>query len=247
MQYGVNRELILRRHLLREKPLAGCLVVSGPFPASAPGEDDPLRYGANPEIKPRPYDAGLALLLATVTGLQIAKSKVTDPEKLDEAKPEACPTLRLAHPPHEVAKTACEAIKKHLEVIKIPIELVSLPPGVSPPPVDYDLVYTELVIQEPLVDARRLLAADGVAGGCSAWMAQGLKELDQAAGWADAREKIHKIHRMAYDDGYLIPLWQITEHFAYHQSLSGPGARPSLLFESVENWKCEFRFSEENP
>ncbi|MEX0713191.1 MAG: ABC transporter substrate-binding protein [Pirellulales bacterium] len=241
--YGINRQLILDRHLLRGRQMPGCQVISGPFPAGL-GFDDPLRYAYNALVEPRTYDPQLAIALS---GVALAEINVQAKAK-GQAELAALPALVLAHPPHDTAREACEAIQKHLKAIKIAVELVELAPGVvAPPGGDYDLVYAEIVVDEPVVDARRLLGPDGILGGASPYMGLALRHVDQAANWKQASQRLQEIHRLAADDVAVIPLWQMIEHFAYRKSLEGIGSRPVLLYQFVERWRGKFQVPTETP
>jgi ABC-type transport system substrate-binding protein len=234
LAYGMNRELILERQVLKRKLVPGCRLMSGPFAAGEEDVFDPQRYAYDHNVLPRKYDPAVAVALTNVALSAVGKAKGQEFE--------AAPTLKLAYPADEIARSACEAIQRHLEVVKIPIELVPLPRGQAPEPNEaYDLVYAAVVVQEPLTDARRLLGTDGVAGACAPYMTLALRSLDDAVGWNEVRDNLNRIHRLAFDDNVVIPLWQITEHFPYHQSVQGIGSRPALLYENIEQWQCSFQ------
>lgn len=231
--YGINREVVLKHHLLHNAERSGCRVVSGPFPIGA-GLDDPLRYAYNSRIDPRPWDPRLALALSAVALVDVS----TAAQKRGEPEVKELPTLTLAHPAEEIAREACRAIQRHLKTVKINVTLRELPPGECRPTDDnYDLFYMQMMMQEPLVDAGRLLGADGAAGQASAYVTLALSQLASSANWRAASDVLHRIHRLASDDLAVIPLWQLTEHFAYHRSIKGISARPVLLYQEVERWE----------
>ena len=98
---------------------------------------------------------------------------------------------------------------------------------------------------EPLVDAPRLLGEDGLAAGCSPYMSLALRQLRQAADWQQVRKILHRIDRLVHDEVAVVPLWQLTEHFAYHKSLQGVGTRPATLYQNVEHWQRAFQYPAE--
>ena len=100
---------------------------------------------------------------------------------------------------------------------------------------------------EPVVDARRVLDADGLSGGASPYMSLALRQLEQASDWPQIGARLRRIHRIAYDDVAVIPLWQLTDHFAYHKSLQGVGGRPVGLYQNVEQWQPAFYYAPEEP
>jgi len=237
--YGVNRELILSR-LLDGKPRDGCRLVSGPFAAGS-GTNDPLNYAYDRSVDPRPYDPRLAIALAQV-GLQ----ETIEAEKKKGRTLKDLPKLVLAHPPHEIAVMAATLIQRQWAALKIPVELRALPPGAPPQiPEDVDLLYVELAMWEPVVDARRLLDQDGICGGSSPYMSLALRQLEQATTWPEVGARLRQIHALAHREVALLPLWQLVDYFAYHRSLEGVGAQPVTLYQNVEQWKPEFYYPTE--
>ena len=63
--FGIDRQWILDRVLLGGATKPGFEVISGPFPAGV-SLSDPMRYGYNNRISPRPFEPRLAAILATV-------------------------------------------------------------------------------------------------------------------------------------------------------------------------------------
>ncbi len=237
MAYAIDRALILKHHLLHDEPLVGYQLVSGPFPVGN-GFDDPLRYAYNNEVEQRLRYPRLALALAQVALHDLAEAA----KKREEPEVKEFPRLVLAHPANDIAREACKGIQRHIESLKFKLDLRELEPGVSiPSDRDYDLLYLELMVQEPLADAARLLGANGIVGEASAYMTQALVDLAKATNWQEARQILQRIHRTTADDVSIIPLWQIPEYFAYHRSLKGIDPAPVLLYQSVENWQGSVR------
>jgi len=212
----------------------------------------------------------------------VALKQVSDSsEKKGLGKVEKVPTLVLAHPPHPIARAACKAIQKHLQIIlpkvgaKAPatpadssapatqaaaapaaaptaptvppppaVTLRELPPGVVvPADGEYDLLYVEMVMQDPIVDAGRLLGVDGIAGGTSPFLNLALRKLATATGWKGANAELKIIHQLVADEVVVIPLWQLTEFFAYHKSVKGIASQPVLLYQNVEQWQGQLQLS----
>jgi tetratricopeptide (TPR) repeat protein len=152
-------------------------------------------------------------------------------------------SLVLGHPPHEIARTACRAMRRHLELVGIPVTLKELPADWQGPiPAEVDLLYAELAVWEPLVDARRLLGEDGLSGGCSPQMSLALRQLDQAADWSQVCAQLRRIHRVAHDDVAVIPLWQLPDHFVCQVGLQGIDSAPITLYENIEKWQLGFQY-----
>jgi len=263
--YGIHRKVILD-HLLGGREEPGCQVVSGPFLAGE-SYDDPLGYAYDTDIQPRPFDPHLAAMLAGVSvemeaAARAKKNGQEPPPKPSPVKPVPAdaaagkeakngkgaegPTdtvrfsvpLTLAHPPEEVARLACGLIKEQLAVVGVKLTLKELPPGpVDRVPEWADLLYAELPIWEPVVDAPRLLGEDGPAGGASDYMNLALQRLREASDWQQVRPRLREIHRIAHAEVAVIPLWQLVDHFAHHRSLKGVGTNPVSLYQNVEHWQ----------
>jgi ABC-type oligopeptide transport system substrate-binding subunit len=101
----------------------------------------------------------------------------------------------------------------------------------------YDLLYAELAVWEPVVDARRLLGASGVAGRASGLMALALDELARSQNWNEARAQLNEIHRIAHYDLPVLPLWQTVNHLAARKAVAGIGANPVSLYQNVSAWR----------
>ena len=236
LAYGIDRQAILDE-LVRGDRRGGCTVLHGSFPSG----QSPAGYASEPETKPWPYDPRLAVVLAEGGRREVAAARH---EPLPPSRPAP---LVLAFPPDEIARTACAAIRRQLAAIDVPVELKELaavPAG--PVPADVDLLYVELFISEPLIDAPRVLGEDGLTGGSSAPMGQALRKLAQAASWSDAGVCLHRIDRLAHDEVAVVPLWQLTDYFAYRKSLEGIAAATFSLYQDVEAWKLGFQYPSGN-
>jgi tetratricopeptide (TPR) repeat protein len=241
--YGIDRQRILAEQVLKRQTLAGCEVVSGPF-AKGAGLSDPAGYAYDDTIAPRAYEPRLAMTLSAVAlrdvGAGIAKSSGERPKEI--------PTLTLAHPADEVARIACQAIQKNLQLISLPIQLREIPYG-QPTELgrEDDLLYLELSINEPLVDARRLFDEQGIIGNASTYMSLVLRQLEGATGWNEARQSLHDLHRLAYDEVSVMPLWQLVDYYAYNSSVAGLAVRPASLYQRVEQWQAKVPQPMEEP
>jgi len=228
--YAIDRETVLREHILQGGELPGCRVVSGPLPWG---------YAYDPNIAARPYDPALAIVLGAVARRQIESEHATDDHGAtdDNSPPKALvkDKLVLAHPADDVARLACRVIQQQLARVGIPITLKEL--HGSAPEMPYDLRYVELAMWEPLVDLPRLLGEGTPSRRASAYLRQSLERLAQAGDWNEARRRLREIHRILHDELQLIGLWQLSEHFVYRRGLLGIGSRPMTLYDHVESWR----------
>ena len=262
LAFGIHREAILG-HVLGGQSLPGCRVSSGPF-LQGESYNDPIGYAYDAEIKPRPYEPELAVVLAGVAvEAEAAERKKEEELASKNRKPGAKPSekaeakaverteprlveLVLAHPPDEIARAACRQIEVQLRLIGIKVVLKELAQGaVDHVPPEADLLYAELPVWEPVVDARRILGEGGIAGGGGASMNLALRQLDQASDWRQIRPLLRRIHRIASDEVVPIPLFQLVDHFAHDKSLQGVNAEPVSFYENVEQWRLTAPVAEE--
>lgn len=234
--YGVDRQRFIDKVLLPGKSLPGFQTISGPFPAGIE-LSDPIRYGYNGQIKPRPYDPYMAIVLSTAAWNNVQKAN-----GVKEPGDTPLPTLKLGHTADAVARTACVEIAKDLNAIGIPIEVVELSSDDMQRADELvDLKYVELSPWEPVTDARRLLGSEGVLGGASDVMRLALDRLDAARNWNDVRTRLYEIHDIASTDLPVIPLWQTVNYFAYRRELSGISQQPVQLFQDLADWQLEYK------
>jgi ABC-type transport system substrate-binding protein len=232
--YGIHRNAILNRQLLRNQPEGRGRVVSGSFPVG---------YAYDNNIEPRGYNPRLAMSLAKIAAIEAAEPAAAESaEPMSEGKQkqpsEPMAPLILAYPSYEIARIACRSIQRQLELVKIPIELKELPAGVPLTSFDgFDLVYAELGAWEPIVHARELLGPGGIAGRSNSYIELALRQLETAEDSRTAREQLLAIHQMAHDEVCVLPLWQLTDFFAYDRHVRGLGERPVSLYQHVEDWQ----------
>ncbi|MCA9200570.1 MAG: hypothetical protein KDA87_23685, partial [Planctomycetales bacterium] len=230
--YGIDREQILSREILGGQKIEGCRVISGPF---SPGvrQDDPLGYAYDLRIEPRPYEPRLSKLRLQLAQIEInatAEKAKEDPPKLGE--------LVIVHPADEIARIACAEIVRYLAPLGLTCKLEELSPGADRPEHnDWDFLYTELVIHEPIADAGRLFAADGFAKIPSAYVNLALLQLQRVRNWNEAGQRLRSIHQVCFDEVAVIPLWQLVDHFVYRAGLQGVTRRPVNLYQEVEKWR----------
>lgn len=231
LAYGINRQGILEEVVRAGVDEMGFKVLSGPFPAGI-RSDEAIRYAYNDGVRPRPYEPRLATILAALAWNETQKAE----HGKDDPADRPFPTLRLAHGPDPVARSACQSIQMQLELIGVPIELVELAPGellsVSP---DFDLRYAELTVREPVVDAPAILGPEGVAGRASDPMVAALTRLENARGWNDTKAALFEIHALAAGDLPVIPLWQTPNYYAVRRDVGDPPQTVVSLYQILDH------------
>jgi ABC-type transport system substrate-binding protein len=236
LAYGLKREAILSQ-LLDGKTVDGCRLVSGPFPMGVTN-DDTLNYAYDERIEPRPCDPRIAMMLARV-GLK----EFTAEEKKKGREVTKMPTLTLAYPDNEIAKTACTSIQFQLEKISIRVDLKPIVgPVPNQIPDDVDLLYAELAMGEPVTDAERLLGGSGLARGATPYVELALKQLEGASDWPKIRDLLRGLHRIVHDDVAVVPLWQLLDFYAYRKNVKGIGEKPFTLYQNLEQWQPPFSY-----
>lgn len=237
--YGSNRTLLLQQGLLRGQTIPGCRVVSAPFPAPASSTAS-TAYGYDPAIEPRAYDPRLALTLRLLADKDV---QATRPKTADA--PPLTPKLTLGHPADDVSRIACRGLARQWKVIGVECSLSEFAPGVFDDAENKcDLVYLQLAAWEPVVDAGRLLGPGGPAFSPSPVLQQTLRQIESARNWREARQRLFQLHRLLHEDVTLLPLWQLTDHFAHTRALQGITPSPMRLYQDVEQWRTTTEVAE---
>ncbi len=234
LAYGTNREDILQGELLEGLKSEGCRVLSGPFPAGLE-LNDPLGYAYDQSIEPRRYEPPLAKLLLAMNTNQMKSSA----ERKDEKLPELTP-IRLAFPPDNLSRVACEAISSQWRLLGLEVELVELPVGHSFPEKDEDIadiVYVSAAVWEPVIDARRVLGPEGLAGSTDQLVGLGLRRLEEAKNWREVRDRLLDLHSIVHHELPVLPLWQMVDSYAYRRELIGVGSDIVSLYQNAGNWR----------
>ncbi|MHB8970354.1 MAG: ABC transporter substrate-binding protein [Pirellulaceae bacterium] len=232
LAYGIGRQAILDAEVLGNQKVPGCQLISGPFPIGT-RDNDPLAYAYDQQIAPRPYDPRLATVLK-----MLARRELEEVAKKRGTEVPGVTKLVLGYPRNQLARVTCQAISQYLKVIDVECELRELPPGLSVDTTgEMDLVYVQVAMWEPMIDARRLLAPQGVAEVGNEYVGMALRRLDAAKNWREARTRLHELHRIVDEQVALIPLWQTVNFLAYRARLSGVGSHPLTLYQDVEQWR----------
>jgi hypothetical protein len=234
--YGTNREDILRGELLEGLESEGCRVLSGPFPAGMQ-PNDPLGYAYDQNLEPRPYEPSLAKLL-----IAMAKNQMKgEAERSKEPLPELTP-IRIALPADNLSRVACEAIKSQWELLGLSVQLVELPVGVTFPSREQkiaDIVYVSAAVWEPVIDARRILGPEGLAGSTDQLVGLGLRRIEEAINWKEVRMGLLDLHSITHHELPVIPLWQMVDSYAYRRELSGVGSDIVSLYQNADKWSVQ--------
>ena len=106
-----------------------------------------------------------------------------------------------------------------------------------------DLLYTELAMWEPLIDAQRLFGPGGVSQTTNPYINLALRDVEHAKNWEEVADQLHLLHRAVHDELVIIPLWQMMNQFVHRRNLLGVGNSPIDLYQNVIQWKLELSSS----
>lgn len=227
---GVDREGIVN-DVFGGADIDGCEALSGPFPIGS-DEYDQVSYGYDLKVKSLPYQQRLSMVLA-----HMARKSQT--KKFPEGR-SGPPKIVLAHPPGSLATAACMKISQSWKESGIATTLRPLGESVSFPEDDnWDVLYVEAAIEEPLTDAARIMGTQGIAKDVSSPVDQSLQKLGYAESWQDASRTLRRIHRQVSNDLSIIPMYQIKEHFAFRKNVYGLGRDLIHLYQNIRRWRIE--------
>jgi hypothetical protein len=231
---GINREGIVKE-VFGGSEIDGCEALSGPFPIGS-DDYDQVSYGYDLKVKPLAFQPRLSMVLAFM-------AKTAQTKSFPEGR-KTKPAVVLAHPAS--ASIACTYIAQTWEEAGIKTTLRELDQEVSYPDDDnWDLLYVEAAIEEPLTDATRIIGYTGIADDVSPPVEQSLLKLGYSNSWQGASRTLRRIHRQISNDLSVIPLYQIKEHYAFRKNVYGIGRDLIHLYQNVQRWKIEGYASED--
>ncbi len=260
--YAIDRNSIVKNLICGGQELSGFNEMSGPFPIGTE-QNDLIGYGYNSRIQPTKFDPRMAIVSPAVVLGRMRKDakerlRETRMEELvkmnldedgidkqleqwiNEDKSLVVPPLVLAYPDGDIAVASCEMMKQMWSSVGIDVELRPLPPGTTrPADDDYDLLYVESTMEEPLSDARKLFGDLGIVKVTSPAIELLMGELDTAKNWVAARNILRQIHLHSQYDVTILPLWQTINYYAYRRNIRGLDGGLIHLYDDVANWRID--------
>ncbi len=238
---AIDRDAIVSEVITNGQEIDGCGPLTGPFPLGG-DDNDQISYGYDLRVKPFRHNERLAMALTEISIRQEMTNKGSEQQSLDdiETNAEGRPTLVLVHQSSSLVSNCAAAIARSWNSAGIPTTLRALPPGVTyPEDSQWDVLYTELFVEEPIVDAMRMLGRNGFAEQISAPVEQSLRGLVTSQTWQGACMALRNIHRQIAVDLSVIPLYQVKEHFAFRDNVYDVGRDLVHLYQYVDRWKVE--------
>lgn len=159
------------------------------------------------------------------------------PPPADLPKP---PELILAYPKGAQPETICGFVARNWGAIGIKVKLRELPEGlVMPPDNEYDFVFVECTMQEPLVDARRIFGRTGLVKDINSSVEHALDRIDRVRNWQGAGSALRNLHEKVHNDTTILPLWQVPQYFAFRSDVRNVGFDLNTLYQNVDQWRIE--------
>ena len=226
--YAIDRERILQQDIYGRSDASGAQVISGPLPRSE-NEDDFWGYGYDKAIAPLPYEPRIGLTLWRVAADELARAAAG----ANRPAP-ALESIAIGHGDDWLHRRAAMAIVEQLNALGMTSRALLLEDQNDLATCDF--VYTEILMQEPVVDAVRLLQHVG-PNNSSGYLDLAVRQLGQATNWRQASEQLFKIHAAVHAEQTVIPLWQMHEYFAFRKGVTGVADEPLTLYEDVQDWR----------
>ena len=226
LSYAIDRKALLEDYILRREVTELDTVSDGPFPKGS--------YADAPEVKPLEPQMWLAKMLVAAARKELNNA----PIKLNLEYP-SIPEVRSIVP-----RLAAGFRQAGVEIVPIELPYSQLE-GELRAGRRFDLALRALKCEEPILEAGALLCpgydappeADALASSTSMVILQLLLQLERAADWPTARDLALQIDRESRDELPIIPLWQLGDHFAWRERLTGPGKPSGELYEGIETWE----------
>ena len=233
---AIDRRSILTNTVSGGREISGCEVINGPFPVGTESNDQNA-YAYDPRVPKVNFDRILAMTLTEVVRGQIVESLIK--KKIKKPRIET-PTITLAFPAGERTRSICQAIQAMWAQINVKSVLRELPPGQTvPDDGDYDFLYVELTMNEPLTDIDKLFGSSGIAKQIAPPVRQLSQKLGYSTSWQIAGRQLRQVHRQSLNGLSVVPLFQIQEYFAYRKNVTNIGRNLVSLYENIDQWQVK--------
>ncbi|WP_165245680.1 ABC transporter substrate-binding protein [Paludisphaera soli] len=226
LSYALDRKSLLEETILKSPGGDGDAPADGVFPRGG--------YADAPGVKPLAYDPVLAVALAS-----LARGEM----KLEAVK------LKLEYPPIAEVEAVVARLVEAFRLARIEVAAVAVPQSRLESELRagrrFDLAYRVLRCDEPVLDAGLMIcpgydappSADALASAASPRILQLLLQLERSTDLPTARGLALQIDRELRDELPVIPLWQLTEQYAWRSRLKGPTASADRLYRGIKTWE----------
>jgi tetratricopeptide (TPR) repeat protein len=227
LAFAIDAPNLLSRIVLRDPTLQNGRIVTAPFATTS--------YAYNSLVPPREFNAGMA------ASLRAAASK----------RLKTLPVLRLVCEPGPTTQLAVAEIVNAWKRVGIQAELVpadSLTAGGK-----WDIAYRTLRMEEPLVELWPFLTVNSGTRLESLrhlpdWLRLELLELDNAADWKSAVNRLQQLQTHLYAEAECIPLWEVDDALVLRKNIRDfPPAKFVHTYQDVERWMVQSWYPEDEP
>lgn len=219
--YAIDRQQLLNELFLGGADESFGRLATAPWATSL--------YAYDRFLKPHPFDPALAFSLARNATKELGGN---------------VPPLRLWVADAPDLRAAARRIVAAWDAIGVPAELIAdaPPPGIESD--DWDVAYRAEVMAEPIVELWPYLSLSEstettALSHLPTWLRHDLLELDRVGDWRTAEQLLNKLHRQFWAEAYVIPLWEIDEHFVVRKNVRNVPDRPLGPYQAIERWKIE--------
>ncbi|MDA0658395.1 MAG: ABC transporter substrate-binding protein [Planctomycetota bacterium] len=230
LTYLLDRQDILQRTLLAGQEIDGCRVISGPIPAGK-NPEDPIAYGYDESIAPYETNLGTGLVL-----IEAALGEIKRSQNIDVSLAQI--ELRLAYPVGEIAAEACAEICRQWSAVGVRCVPVPWENEEATQTDDWDLLYRDLVMVEPLIDVA-YFSANSSTLPSSAYLTLAINRVQESADWQSARTRLRELHRVFHEDVSVISLWQLQDYAVHRRGFTGIVPPVMRLYDSIEDWRSD--------
>lgn len=254
LSFAVNREAILKSIVLRDQSMRYGRPSSAPWHLTS--------YATNPLETAPEFNLRLAYALRYASERQLQLAELTKLEAVAKAKAKETgekfeseefrkvtnvdyiklPRLRFVVDPDPTAQEAAARMIVYWKKIGFEVDLIDGgQKGAKLQEQDWDLCYRRIRMEEPLLEVWSLLTNDSTFDMNRLqmfpdWMRQELVNLDYAASFADAQERLFTMHRHMAAEAFIIPLWEVDEFAVWKKSILGIPEHPISPYQNVERW-----------
>ena len=226
LSYAIDRKALLEDFILKHPVTEADCAADGPFPKG--------NYADAPGVKPLAANLWLARMLVAAAVKELGGTPIQ---------------LKLEYPGLPEAEVVVGKLADAFRIAGVEVKTSELPESRLEAELRsgrrFDMAYRMVRCDEPVMDAGVLLcpgydapsAADALASAVSPRILQLLLELEHAVNWPTGRGLAVQIDREARDELPVIPLWQLTDHYAWRDRLKGPAPVQSGLYQGIETWE----------
>jgi peptide/nickel transport system substrate-binding protein len=226
LSYAVDRKSLLEDHLLKHTATDTDCVADGPFPKG--------NYADAAGVKPLEFSPWLARMRVAAAIKELGGSPIQ---------------LKFEYPGLPEAQIVVGKLADAFRQTGIEVKTIEVPESRLEAELrsgrPFDLAYRVVRCGEAVLDAGALLcpgydappAADALASVVSPPILALLLDLERAVDWPTGRGLAVQIDRESRDELPVIPLWQLTDHYAWRDRLTGPVPVASALYQGVETWE----------